>query len=117
MHQRRLVTISVLHSKRLRIRNRVRVLRILTFAQPTPDRTGATHAITATAVLQIIVRSFLRGSEQLGERADEHDAKRRHTSAYDADVDFDVRPVDYVGLVPGGVLGSAEVDEGLESER
>lgn len=89
----------------------------MTFAQPTPDCTGATHTVTTTAVLYIVVCSFLCGSEHLGKHADEHDAKRRHASAYDADVDLDVGPVDHVGLVPGWVLGSAEVNERLESER
>ncbi len=42
---------------------------------------------------------------------DKDDAERRQTGAYDADIDFDIRPVDDICLIPCWISRGGEADE------
>lgn len=101
----------MLYGVGLRVRYRMRILaRTLSLAQATPYCTATAQAMAATGVLSVWC-CFLRGAEHPGEHANQNHTERRHACADDTDVDFDVGPVDDVGLIPRWVFGRSEVYE------
>jgi hypothetical protein len=95
----------MLYLKSLRVRDCVWIcIRIRASAQTTPDSARPTQIVTATPVFSVLASIILCGAKYLGKHPDEDDTERGHACADDSDVDFDVRPVDHIGLVPRRVV-------------
>jgi hypothetical protein len=108
----------MLYLKRLRVRDGVRIrARSCVLAQTAPNSARTAQIVTATSVLSVLASVVLCSAEYLGKHADKDDADRRHTGADDTDVDFDVRPVDHVGLVPCRVIRGGEFHKRFEAKR
>lgn len=76
----------------------------------------ASTAISVSILRVVSLAGGFGGAHDAGEGTHEHYADCRETSADDADIDFDVGPVDDVNLVPCWVSGGGETDERLEAE-
>lgn len=63
----------------------------------------ATTSVSISVLLVICLAGGFGSTHDLGEHADEDDAKCGKAGADNADVDFDVGPVDHFDLVPGWV--------------
>lgn len=119
------LVIAMPYFKRRRVRDGIRIS-ILSYECLLATRERAADARivpalersrTARAVFRVVLRRLvLRGAHDAGEHAYEDEPEGRHAGADDADVDLDGGPVRRIGLVPGGVNGVCEGDEGLEAD-
>ena len=71
------------------------------------SRAFSTAALTAAS-------SWIK---HLGERASKQSAYCRQAGAHDSDIDLDVRPVDYVGLIPSRVVALRENYKEAQSDH
>lgn len=76
----------------------------------------STTAGTISVLRVVSLTGGFGSTHDAREGADEDDTDRGEASADDADVDFDVGPVDDVDLVPCWVCGGGKTDERLEAE-